>query len=711
MRVTAADLVMNALNAPYATRERLLRSVLIDIRESGLPIETPRAEPASPTRRLALQFCTWALNHHMLTPSCSESLPVLKLANKIGHPHVAKILIEETNWNTTKGQHDDIRFEFLLSAAKSFRLLGDHARAMRVYSDLLQETATSEHGNSYYAPKLLLNLGKMSHSYHWRTGLYLQLARIAARRFQSLLQTDTAHRSEVRRQIAICIDCICHTELTIVKSVDARALFRRWEEALDFCPVNSLSYWRVRMRRTYAMFQRAEDEALRSQLIEEYSKGVTETEGHLDERRGLAVRYGQLAEMLSEAGRVEEAFDYLGAAVEFSRLVSDWRVLAGNAIRSSVLHMRHNRGIQVDMLVMSLDQLRKFNAEVPIDVEVALLRQLARQHLTQGNSARAKHCLDEVVEKLESFDRRILVESVDADVEPDELSIRRVLAAVLPPDELATIREAGMVDYAILSRVERSVINELLETVSSDARKLGSKQQVSMSRLAVSTVLHDQKRRIEDLLVELRGGVDSQFANEVEFRQRMLRLVADAESRVRREFNAGLEIFAPNAMQLGNRVRPVSVSSAFAKAIERGRFVTRYPDIRFRVPISESGDFLIAVDADLLITVLDNLIQNAATAAFTSSGKERYVDVAWSWSDDIEHFCAKGVLTVTDSAGGVDQLRRALVEGTEGRFGLSLAKMFFYTLGGTLSASGIPGAHTTLRIEIEASEIVRRLVK
>lgn len=727
---SALERVSIALTAPFLGREEILRATLNEIDCGLLDVRLPDVEPASPTTQIAVLFCKWAATSQTLRMSLppvrdililpEHSLPLVKFANKIGQPHLAKLVIEHAHLvldTNPDYQFDDNWFEFELQVAKSYRLLGEHEAAIRVYHKLLVH---SKNASPYYVPRVLLNLGKMSHSYEWRTGLYLQLSKIAESRFRFLLNSNRFDTIELKRQIAICIDCRCQTELSINDRNESEAIFTRWAEALSLSHQSESvnSYLRIRLRFTYARFHFVEDQVKRADLLKNYVNDLKKIENLGGERRGLAVRYGQLADMLGAVGRFGEADDYLQAAIEHSCYVSDWRVLAHNVIRNSALKLRIKRfdsQNELDMLSMALARLRGSSgasSTAPADIEVALLRQLARHHSALGNNQKARHCLNQVVDSFEEFERRILDETSDPTRAPDTLSIKKTLDAFLDEDEKLQIHKAGMVDYQILARYERSVINELLDTINSDMRHLGSKQQVNISRLAVSTVLHDQKGRIDRLLSELHNNYVTEFQNDENILPRVLCHLKNSTGQVQDDFHAGLAKFAlrnTNNKDKSRRSRAVSIATAFKDALERGRFESRYPDIEFQFPTTDTRIFEIAVDADLLISVFDNLLQNATTAILANNHAEQYVRVTWDWRENAEQLNPTAYIFVEDTGGAVNQLKNGLHFEEGGRYGLKLAKMFFDGLRGEMSVSGEDGVKTVLTISLQASEMVRLL--
>jgi len=437
---------------------------------------------------------------------------------------------------------------------------------------------------------------------------------------------------------------------------------------------------------------------------------MRETEDKPEERRGLAVRYGQFADMLSNLGHIREAEEFLQAAIEFSLNVSDWRVLATNAIRSSALQLRlqpQDSKDELDILLMSLARLRGMHTGRATDVEIAVLRQLARHYSALGDNQTARAYLDEVVLNFEQFERRILDETSGVMQSDGTLSFSKILDGILNEDERTQVREARMVDYGILVKNERSVIKELLDTINSDMRHTGSKRQVNFSRLAVSTVLHDQKGRIDRILSELYSRYANEFSGEGNVHVRVLEHLQAVSANVRTDFNAGLRIFAPLGTERVGEA--VSIAQAFDVALERGRFRARYQNIRFQVQQAGLIDFEIAVDSDVLVAVLDNLLQNAATAILASNRTCAYVKVWWIWKENIDQLNPTAYIYIEDSAGFVGQFQQGLrLDGSE-RFGLKLAGIFFNALRGKMTVEGTEGEKSVLVIELQASELVRRI--
>lgn len=587
--------------------------------------------------------------------------------------------------------------------------------------------------------RILLSLGKAAHSHQWRTGYYLTLARLAVKRLREVQQRAAQeHESAVCRALAIALDCQASISAELIQKLrrtGGRARGRSltsvqhiWSEAEENalrCG-ESRTFRRIRLRRLYSLFSSLPSAATRTEFLKEYSDLLELVVVDSRDPRAVAVRAGQLAEMLAECDHLEEAEARIFQAVEAAKQVFDWRSLALNYSRAAAIRMRSLRRTHdaskiyaeiIELLVLARKQLTQLE-EPPPELEVFICMRLAEAFRRNGNPRDSVGALDEARSCMLAIHARLRDETrlqlLRTSRDSRSIAWRKeyVPKHLLSSPEIQMVCDSVIVDWDLLTSLQQEIFLEgsLSVGLLHHDQILRAVSQTASESLAVA--LHKSKAIVDSSIQQIGHAIETEFRGDVVAQSRLNHKLTSFLREASRDAGRELaKIFNTRDYDAqGHAPGWHALSTIVERAITNN--IPLYRGLgASHVSRRVKQDFRVHCHPDLFAANVTELIVNAAreVGRFVPNGKV-FIDINTRADPNLSR--KVGVLMVVDSAGRLEQLRTALesakglcfgaggeLRGGNG-FGLANALRFFRRFEGEISASGIEGRAVTLTITL-----------
>jgi hypothetical protein len=606
-------------------------------------------------------------------------------------------------------------FNLNLLEAKALRGLGRYAPARALYRDQLKRQ-TGELAQI----RLLLNLAKVSHTSEWRIGYYQEMTNILIGRLRTLLSVAQERETlmRLRSWLGVCLDSSAKVSLEtalVAERTDAEATSRPLAMLNEAAIISREddqrgSLQRRLLRESYFRFQLATRDEERSVFTREFSQTLEEL-GDDNDPRGLGVRYGQLMEMQTRLGLLDQAQESAGYALKFARRVSDWRALARNYLRQARLTLVRNQPFaqfeqEMELARSAVARLGDQHPEVEIDIE----REFASQLQLRRELQRSHATLQSVTAILDRQERRVLADFEQHSRPESEYcpAERSVLGAA----EWSRLTAALVLDYRMLSKQLRVTLEQMSRLAAWSAREQGVEAQLWFLADYMASVEHRSKNvvlmlKTDKIIGVLRGAAaedkEGSLRNAVTTLERQLGTIE------------GLREQAEHDLSLirGSNVRRVSISGA-ASALDLDLERSNDAELSLVVPsVEQDGDFELLTHEPLLKQILTHLVENAARAVRERSPSLREVVVRVSVRTHANG-SRWGVLEIEDTGDGADMLKAALQrisgdkpgDAPKSRLsGLYLAHKYFQTFRAKLDVSEPAPGRTCLVVSFPHDDV------
>jgi tetratricopeptide (TPR) repeat protein len=588
---------------------------------------------------------------------------------------------------------DGIRRTARLLVAKAHRGLGEYEQALRVYRDLLNESQNDE----TWVPRMLLQIGKVTHHSHWRTGYYREMVleaklRLEARR--SLRPGD----QQVLHSLGICYDSLAWIVLERAGE-DLESVLHRASAYLTTAvqlahDAGELSLTRRSLRLYYVEFLAAKTDDAQRAACAAFHEQLQCLSHDVYDPRGLGVRYGQLADMNLRMGRGDAALEAIHLSRRYAALVSDRRTLARGWIRTA--EIRSSQGAPAEECLHCLNEARRAVGELGgqhPEIDLDIKRRESRFLRNAGDYERGRESLSNAIEILEKLERRVIRDyerHTDPSFCPSE---RKVLSA----ESWARLGNALVVDYQLVSQLQRAFLRESTAVEQRGIRREGIRTQLSF----LAEYQLGCQHRLKNLLSLLNdcisredragSGVDPRDHSDV---RNMLELVTAWNEETQRDLDL-LRSHNEDWVSVGEVVRALSLPTE--EAADR--------ELRFLRGVVL--DFQLKSLKPLLRQALTHLVENAARVLRDHDGPQRLIAVRVAVDgNEIEGYVCR--IEVEDSAGQTDTLTDAIdringnlpAHGSRPVSGLLLVHRFFERFHSRLSAHKTESGTTKLVIQM-----------
>ena len=621
-------------------------------------------------------------------------------------------------------------WQILLTYAKCLRREGKYGNAYSQYFRIAEKI--SENNDISAHAQLLLNMGKAAHNHEWRTGYSQCLVLFATKRFRKLLDKEpvgTAKYREFSRFLAICLDSQAminyevnhHRHDNQLEIKFPNKLQKTWKKALEYAEQanNHNSELRIRCRSSFVEFNLATGEQKKILALHKFYTALKQLEAiEENDRRGLAVRFRQYAEMLVQIDPLEHEDNikfYLKKSISYAETEKDWRTLITNKIAFATIFCKAKYWVAeetIDLLKNALRVLQlKLHDRLP-ELEVEANLELARQLRVNGDYIESEERLKnahDIVMKLE--------ERLHSDLEPvltskkagkHSLVDKKTTYApicLLTRSEMQKVREALFSDFQLHSVLLNKVAKERLLTAQFAASQTTIELQLSFHQECIQGHAHSFKGIIENFRVRIQRE---------QLTQNSLRdVLEETAEQVEKQFNE-LLIYKTSLTPSF-----VSVERLVIKLIKKINDSTMFDGVIIKPYIMDSGknssDFFVFCCSKIFEIVIDNLIVNSARAAIQSSSHSKEVNVRVFVEKSTVNKPSYGIIEILDTGGEVQKLERAMKiatdglpqnSGNAGSFGLPHALQFLQGFNGQLEVDGNQ-QFTILRVKIPNGERVQ----
>jgi tetratricopeptide (TPR) repeat protein len=552
-------------------------------------------------------------------------------------------------------------FNLNLLEAKALRGLGRYAEARSVYRDQLKRQP-----GELDQIRLLLNLAKVSHTSEWRIGYYQEMTNTLIGRLRGLLsvaqERDTLMR--LRSWLGVCLDSSAKVSLETAlvggrsDGEATRQPLAMLHEAAAISREDDQrgSLQRRLLRECYFRFQLATSEEERHAFAREFAQTLEEL-GDENDPRGLGVRYGQLMEMQTRLGLLDQAQESAGYALRFARRVSDWRALARNYLRQARLTIVRGQPFaqfeqEIELARTAVARLGHQHPEVEIDIE----RELASQLQSRRELQRSHATLQRITAILDRQERRVLADFENHSRPESEYCPAE--RGVLGTTEWGRLTAALVLDYRMLSKQLRDTLEQMSRLAAWSAREQGVEAQLWFLGDYMASVWHRSKNVVNmlgtDAIIGVLRGVaatdkDGAVSKAVTILEGQLGSIAELQHQAEHDLS----------LIRDSEVGFVSISEA-AGALDLDLERSLDPDLKLVVPaIGQDEDFALLTHEPLLKQVLTHLIENAARAVREGQAALREVIVRVGVRTD-SNGGRWGTLEVEDTGGGAHLLQAAL---------------------------------------------------
>lgn len=629
-------------------------------------------------------------------------------------------------------------WQMLLSYAKCLRRQGKYKMAMDLYANLAENI---KHNNDLASQAhLLLNMGKTAHNHQWRAGYSRCLTHFALKRFQKLYAQEDEGSNQHRklaRLLAICLD----SQAMIDFEVRSRAyesgwntgLMRQlrltWKTALRYAnqSTNDNTKIRIRCRSAYATFHLTKSYAQRLTSLQDFQCALRHLEDTSIDQRGLAVRFGQYAEMLANFDPVQneqKIKHYIKLAVRYAERERDWRTLATNQIRLAKIFFDNRYSdskFSRQQILVALSVLNNLSERLP-ELEIEANLELARQQRAGGDYQKSHEYLNCAYEIVGSLEERLYNDLEHSfrnnylkGTHSDYINSSYVPTCLLHPSEMGKAREALFLDFQLHSALLNKVANDRLFTADRAANQAATELQLAFLQDILRGQAHSFKGIIGDFRSTISRVSDRSYNENIKLSSLIFSLNKTAVL-IEKKFE---ELLVPYPSLVTN---DVSVRSVILKITDDIRRSNQFESLELEIeelPSSpkKTEDFLISCCRRVLEIAIENLIINAARAATQYSTKipgRVDIRIKHESSDDGHRYF--GAIEIEDSGGKVNRLQSALTKvnsvasgiyGERETFGLPHAITFFGGFNGEFEVKGLEGYKTILKLRLPFSSRVK----
>ncbi len=645
-----------------------------------------------------------------------------RLANNLGFYFLSRDICQNTlnfigKYNEVSS---DLVRSILLVKARAFRGLGEYNRAIEVYGNLLLKQSNNEELEKAY---LLLYMGKTAHNHLWRAGFYKYLTQFATKRLELLKISESDPTSNLQKKyLAICLDSQAMIGYEVASYSPKsqygveflREINQKWSKAIELMIFvgGDNSVLRIRMRQAFANFQYvgADDRKLH---LATFRCALDELELDVNEKRGLAVRYGQYAEMLAKIGDFEAAKDYLRRSILLSEKYSDWRTLANNQLRYARLLIQINGCIEeiVMSLNNALDKLKNIEQLHP-DIGFNIYIEFANVYQRASDYTKSLAYLNKASDILIELEERLIS---DHDILTSPNNYRdngfAVLrnSNILTKEELLELQAALVIDYRLLSALQRKVLADIERLRPASTRHLLMQSQLKF--MAEGTIMqrHRFKNSIEDwkdnLLEKLHNL--SAKAKGTELGRELAGIIFNATetSHVIEKAVASLTQRSP-----ADGISFTSINKTLRKISELSYLNYYDPHLSIQCDFLDENGFELECYPDNLEDALYNLVENAAQILRSLAQQPKHtIWLRSSWFESSKTADGQGIIEIEDDAGKYEEFNlkwQSLISERNG--GLKYTSTFFQRFDGQMELVKSIHDNTVIRITVCGGGVVRK---
>ena len=652
-----------------------------------------------------------------------RNLRLCRLSNNLGFYFLSRDVCNVTLGLVYNESSVDVKFmrSMGLAKARACRGVGEYNEAINIYGELLVNHKENEELSK---ARFLLYMGKTAHNHLWRAGFYKFLTKFATKRLQNLDSCGDDTVEHLRRKyLAICLDSQAMIEYEVASyytnSRNEEKLLQeinlQWTKAIEL--MSSIdggnSILRMKMRRAFANFQCLRAEARTIHLIS-FRDALDELVMYPNDKRGLAVRYGQYAEILTSLEDFCSAKEYLRRALVFSEKYADWRTLANNQLRYARLLLQTNASVdEVAMsLNVALDKLKNIEQPHP-DIEFNIYMEFAKLYQQNSDYTKGLSYLEHASDILVELEERLINDhEVLTAVNGYEKSGFAVLTMgnILSKEELLELQSALVIDYRLLSALQRQVLADIDRLRPASTRHLLMKSQLKfmaeghiLQRHRVKNSITDWKDNLLDKLYILEKKSDGDFGKEL----REIIFEATETGHVMEKAVASLTSEKPV------EGTPFTSVNDTLRNISNLTYLKHYdPHLVVKCDFDESNDFEIECYPSNLENALYNLVENAAQLFKRSNLTSNHI--VWlrsRWVDSSDISDCKGCIEIEDNAGKYEEFKNkwhSMLYERNG--GLKYTNTFFRRFDGQLELSQKVNGNTVISIVIYGVGFVRKKV-
>lgn len=581
---------------------------------------------------------------------------------------------------------------------------------------------------------LLYSTGKALGSHQDRSGQAALLCEAAAQRIKRALR---ASRDGSRRTVqaptdriqdraeqlwARVLDYAARQQLAMAEEVgDRSAAFARasplWKRAIAFDERRGVTSGRSHFARQAALLASSKTEAERSVALDGFERLLLSLlAARRPDRRGVAIRAGQAAQMYLSCGRSSRAVEFQEISLRAAEDAADWPAMARTLLIAAQLTVEARESGDVRwgeaqyLLQRAADTIAKLR-EPPLPLLFDHCVAEARIALSIGDHNLATDRIAKAIGYVRRMRHALLTEDWSGERigAPEWL---KAIAPLLSPRERTTIQARLVRDWERLLQSQDALV-DMLRSAHEIENYLGV---VAMSaareNLVRSGLTHDLanvvSRRLTELEVEHGYGPEGQKHVPS---QELVRVKQLIEQEIRRHVLSGSELAVNVASMPGKFFSLPRLLSVTDRQLELLRtFAPSLPP----PTMSLSEDFELRCDEDLFRILFFQLLLNAAQEV--AEGANPSIEIRAGWSST-----GAGFIEVIDSAGQVSQLRDAVErlrdrpgQTDTGRgWGLREALRFFSTVfqSPLPEVDGEQGLRTILRLHFRPGRSVNRTVQ
>jgi signal transduction histidine kinase len=514
----------------------------------------------------------------------------------------------------------------LLYRAKSLRNIGLFEDAQICYRQAINLAAHSK--DRVEVSRALLLIGKLYGNYlgqHSLFSSFVQDAMIRLKQDWVKLKPNTVDYDRHTRLIAICHDALGQA----YRESGPSEVEEHFQDAYSFHEsigqINGIS--RALCHLHHYKFLNSPSLADKERSLMEFKKGLNMLYKGVWDEKGLGVRHIQLASMLLTLKK-PEAYKSLEKGKEYANKYSDFKTLTRAAIIESEFYKTTYPSRAIEILEKGRIIAQKYNLIIPETEINLLLAELSSNH----NYSNVKP--DELFER-----NRILFNKLIREVRGrlEELQLNNNLTAEfkhLSKKTKKTFRERLLLDYENTIKQLDLNISALTSTLRVNEHRRRELLVFQIVHSVARSLLHDHgtviptglekqlnymRERLENLIARLTNLAQNFIPSQKEYLD--LTTVISILSSQTQNLNA----IVRETQRLNDRLRqklrrpmhaeleiPVSLVTSSKRAIDEQ--VLQFPSTDQILIFEASCDIIVQFNQELIVTVIQNLIQNALEA-------------------------------------------------------------------------------------------------
>jgi hypothetical protein len=473
-------------------------------------------------------------------------------------------------------------------------------------------------------------------------------------------------------------------------------LLRSWNEAEEFDRSYDRLSMRTAFRRCRAEFDSSDSQEEKHLLRVQYRDMLSAIREHKYDARGMSIRFGHYADMLTAIGMTTEAESYLEKSIDLAKTTCDWKTISVNLMRlarikgDGEVRKKGPFGSALSIAKEAREVLKNLS-EQPADVHLSHCQTLANLYRVEGDWSGVIESLEDAQSYLQKTLDRLNLESEEILFESSTRSSTGWNAGrsyspvgILSQQERGRVSQSIAVDWSIASAHQRRLIMELNRAVR--FRQRTDSQRMSWNSFVRygASIAHKVKNYHENALRPIEMLADD-LSCTADTRERFARKIQEYrdqfQTRIERELSYNLpdESIHAGHHSVRKLMHPNWHDMDDLRAIAKER------ELKIT---STGGDFYIeGVETAIRLHfffLLENAVRAISDSNESTEAKQVRVSISWHACDEGSKSpsLAFGCVEIEDSAGRVDELRKAVDAVLSGKpitrwHGLHLALLSF----------------------------------